>query len=407
MFRILWVTPQFPCIYSGGQARQYHLLRYLCQKHSVTVLSLIQKNEIREIQELLDLGVEVITEVFHPSTINGKWGNRIQSWSQILFDPWPNFARTYPISILQNHLSNILVTKKPDIVHIEGLFSAHLVKTIKHIPCVLTEQNVESLNYDHQRRLTNSVPRRLSGWIESQKLFYWERKMLLKHKACIAVSEDDACYLQDLVPHLSLYIIPNGVDASHFSPPDGKETQRKGLLFFGNLGYRPNIDSLIFFVQEIFPAIKVQAPEVKLRIVGPNALPVITAMDGLPGIEFIGFVEDIRPYLWQAQVCIVPLRSGGGTRLKILEALAAGCPVVSTSIGAEGLDLIDGQDLCIADDPENFANTALMLLEDPNQQERLRKTGQQTVTQKYDWGIIAPRLELVYESVIEDFRQKQ
>ena len=138
-----------------------------------------------------------------------------------------------------------------------------------------------------------------------------------------------------------------------------------------------------------------------------DSVNLIKNMGKLPGIEFIGFVDDIRSFLWKSKICIVPLRSGGGTRLKILEALAANCPVVSTSIGAEGLELINGRDLFIADNPENFANFVLLLEEEQELYGLIQKSGHHSVTKKYDWTNIAPQLEIAYETIVDRMNIEQ
>ena len=173
------------------------------------------------------------------------------------------------------------------------------------------------------------------------------------------------------------------------------------LVFIGTLHYEPNRDALHHFTTEIFPLVRAAVPDVEFEIVGGGDQPDIAALGRLPGITFTGFVDDVRDVFRRASALVVPLRSGGGTRLKILEAMAAGVPVVSTTIGAEGLDLIDCEDLLIADHPTDFAACAISLLQDRAFARRIAEQGCRRVRESYDWRSLTPRLEgLVREAVV-------
>ncbi len=400
MVHVIWITPQLPCLRSGGQVRQYHLLRYLCARHHVTVLSLVREEEIEAIGALENLGAEVITKLFIPPKSIGLWRNRLKSWSQLLFDPWPHYARTYPIDSLRNSFREILKKYSPDILHFEHLFTAPLSELAGCVPWVLTEQNAESHIAGQQSRQALKGTHRLAGKIESRKLCNWEQKWVRRSAACIAVSEVDAEILRCMASDTLISVIPNGVDSAYFTPREGITQNREGLLFLGNLSYMPNADGIQYFCKEIFPRIRSYKPQITLNIVGLDATPEIMALGELPGVRFIGFVADIRPHLWNSAVCVVPLRMGGGTRLKILESLAAGCPVVSTTVGAEGLDVKNGQDLLIGDDPQTFAHHVLKLIDEPLLAQSMSKFGMQKVEACYDWQAIAPRLEQIYQSVL-------
>jgi glycosyltransferase involved in cell wall biosynthesis len=397
--RLLWVTPQLPCCRSGGQVRQYYLLRHLAEKHEITVLCLIQGDEENEVAALEQWGVRVITEAFAAPRLGGAWHNRLRSWAQILFDPRPVYAHIYPLHALGRRLA-AYETSCVDLVHFEHLFVAPLSSRIRHVPWVLAEQNVESVNAVRQWPTMPSVPRRLQGRIDAAKLRRWERAWLRRSPACIAVSEDDAAEVERLAPGIRLYVVPNGVEAAHFTPPVGAESTRAGMLFFGNLGYRPNVDAVVTFCREILPRVQAHYPGATLAIVGPHAPPEVTALGTLPGVKVVGFVDDVRPHLWQALVSVVPLRSGGGTRLKILESLAAGCPCASTTIGVQGLELTAGESILIADSPEGMAASVLQLLTDRERWRQVAANGRSAVARLYDWRVIAPRLELVYQELV-------
>jgi glycosyltransferase involved in cell wall biosynthesis len=397
--KILWVTAQFPCLRSGAQVRQFHLLRHLSRRHHIRILSLLADSEVAEVAVLRGHGIDVIAIPYTPSEINRKWANRIRSWLQLFNDPRPNFMHTYPCQALAKQLVDKLKESEPDVVHLDQLFVAPLGRLIDGVPVVLSENNVESRNFERQSRYAPTLTRRIAGWIETKKLRLWERSMLQQCDACVAVSEADAAELHFLDPKIEAFVVPNGVDSANFTPPGTPNPHREGLLFFGALDYAPNVDALLYFAAEIFPKVQKEHPDVKLRIIGRNAPDSIIALNQLGGVEYIGFVDDVRPYLWQATVSVVPLRSGGGTRLKILEALAADCPVVSTTIGAEGLDLVHERDLLIADNPADFAAAIGRVIEDTRLQVTLASEGRKTVAEKYDWGSISLQLEAVYTSI--------
>jgi polysaccharide biosynthesis protein PslH len=195
-------------------------------------------------------------------------------------------------------------------------------------------------------------------------------------------------------------VVPNGVDVGWFAPrADDGLALRRGLLFAGTMDYGPNVDGAVFFCREVWPKIREADPDVTLTIAGARPAPEVLALGTLPGVTVKGFVEDMRPCLWQAAVSVVPLRGGGGTRLKILEAMAAGAPVVSTSIGAEGLEVADGENIVLADRPDHFAEEVVALLRDAERGKKLCTAARQMVESCYDWAAIAPRLDAAYTSL--------
>jgi glycosyltransferase involved in cell wall biosynthesis len=194
-------------------------------------------------------------------------------------------------------------------------------------------------------------------------------------------------------------VIPNGVDTQRYQPLPEANTPPH-LLFIGNMGYAPCIDAVSFFCLEILPLIQRAIRSVELWIVGRDPQPEVTHLDG-QGVHVTGRVEDIIPYYRQTKVSVVPLRAGGGTRLKILEAMALGRPVVSTTIGSEGLDAINGEHLLIADQPEQFAEQTVRLLTDRHLYQHIASRGRQLVESRYDWDQIAGRLMDVYADLVE------
>jgi glycosyltransferase involved in cell wall biosynthesis len=216
---------------------------------------------------------------------------------------------------------------------------------------------------------------------------------------CIAVSEGDKHLMISRNPRLQIDVVPNGIDTQLFQPIPYQNNSQV-LLFIGNMDYRPNIDAISYFCKQILPLIKNEAPLVEVCIAGLNPAPEVLGLAG-EGIRVTGTVEDLHPYYAQSAVCIVPLRAGGGTRLKILEAMALGRPVVSTSIGCEGLDVQDGEHLFIADTPGDFANRVLYLLNESAVRESIIRNGRELVEQRYDWDVVAQQLLRIYREVAQ------
>lgn len=380
--------------------RQYNLIKYASIKHQVTVLSLVQDGEVDHIESLKKMGVEVIAEPFRPPAQRTGWWNRIDSWGHLVLDPLPLYARTYPLSGLKRRLVQHLKEHAPDLIQCEHLFVAPLQSSAPGVPCVLTEHNVESSAWRRQEAYSKRHSRQLGSEIEAKKLERWERQWMSRARVCIAVSETDARELRRWSGSKPVVVAPNGVDTERYAPPSGADLHRAGMVFFGNLGYEPNGDAICYFCREIWPLVRANVPNASLSIVGPHASPELQALGQLPGVKIVGFVDDVRQHLWEAAICVVPLRGGGGTRLKILEALSAQCAVVSTSIGAEGLDLHPGAEIEIADSATEFANVTIKLLQDPEARAHLAERGRQAVAGRYDWSIIAPRLEHAYELAV-------
>jgi glycosyltransferase involved in cell wall biosynthesis len=222
----------------------------------------------------------------------------------------------------------------------------------------------------------------------------WEPHYAERFDRCTTVSEIDRQLLLKANPRLRVDVISNGVDIQKYEPLPA-ENASQALLFIGNMQYPPCVDAVLYFYREIFPRIRRAIGAVDLWIVGRDPRPEVLQLKG-EGIHVTGRVEDVVPYYRQSAVCVVPLRAGGGTRLKILEAMALGRPVVSTTIGCEGLEVVDGEHLLIADSPEQFAEKTVRLLTDRQLYQHISTNGRQVVEARYDWDKIAERLMEVY-----------
>lgn len=253
------------------------------------------------------------------------------------------------------------------------------------VPVVLNCHNVEHMIYERFADLARNPAQRLYARIEGAALRTVEAQACGRATVALVCSEQDRTMLLALRPGLQAEVAPNVVDVDRLAPPAGRvPAEAQTLLFSGGMDWYPNRDAVDFFARDIFPLVRAQAPEVRLVVAGRNP-PAAWAqrLGRQPGIELTGTVADMRPYLWSATLVVVPLRMGSGTRIKILEACAAGKAVVSTRVGAEGLSLRDGEAIVLADEPAEFAARVLELLQNPARREAIAAAGQQATRAQY------------------------
>lgn len=213
----------------------------------------------------------------------------------------------------------------------------------------------------------------------------------------LTVSERDREVFQTLAPRARIAVVPNGVDLAGFAPSSTQRTPHS-LLFVGMMNYHPNDDGVRYFLDEILPRIRARVPDVHLTIVGGEPSATVRAAAS-PHVTVTGLVPDVRPYLASAEVLIVPLRAGGGTRLKLLEAMAAGIPAVSTTIGCEGLGAVHGQHLLVADTPEGFTRAVMTLLTEPATRSGIADRARQFVAARYGWEQVGEALRDQYNAL--------
>lgn len=249
-------------------------------------------------------------------------------------------------------------------------------------------------------------PRRWAAAVYSfaqwRRLARYERQVCRVADCVVAVSKWDRDALVRLAPGANVCVVPNGIDASHYVnyAAEGQcpiaDTPGPKLVFTGKMDFRPNVDAVCWFADAILPRIRQHAPHTHVYIVGQRPSPAVQALGSRPGITVTGFVPDVRPYIAAADVYVVPMRMGGGTRLKVLEAMVLGKAIVSTSLGCEGYGLTSGRELVVADDAARFADETIALLRDPARRAKLGDTAREFAVSRYDWSRITPLLERAY-----------
>jgi glycosyltransferase involved in cell wall biosynthesis len=321
-----------------------------------------------------------------------------------------NLFSRYPFSVtkhytrrFQRRLKDLLGEEHFDLVHCEWAPYARFLSIVGRIPAIVMAHNIESQIWSRRARQSRTLAGRIFFSLQARKMESFERQELPRAGHVAAVTALDSERLRAWgVRHVSL--VENGVDLDRFVP--GQEAPHPDhILFCGSLDWYPNRDALDYLLGEIMPPLIQRRPGVKLCVVGkgpPTSLPKRLA--GHASVQFIGEVPDVRPYLAQTSAVVVPLRIGGGSRIKILEALAMGKAVVSTSIGAEGLAVSDGVHLLLADTPVEFASRVAELLATPEEGRRLGENGRRLVVDRYSWDRAAEALESAWQHVCESRR---
>jgi glycosyltransferase involved in cell wall biosynthesis len=288
---------------------------------------------------------------------------------------------------------------QPDVILVEHDNSAAWIADLPgSTPAVLVFQNVGPRYYESRAAASNGFARPAFR-LEARRFRRLLGRTLSRYARLVAVSEPDRRDLEALAQGVPVELVPNGVASDELEPlPPSSEPAT--LLFTGTLSHPPNSEGIRWFADEVWPRVRAAQPEVRLLVVGRDPPPRVRELDAREGIEVVGPVPAMSPYFARATAVVVPLHSGGGTRLKILEALSCRRAVVSTSVGCEGLDLADGSHLLVADGAPAFAEATLRLLDDAALRERLANAGREQAERLYDWRVLGDRLEKVLLDVV-------
>ncbi|HTA91621.1 MAG TPA: glycosyltransferase [Polyangiaceae bacterium] len=398
--KILFITPFLPSPPRfGGQRRLDGLMRGLAKSHEVSVLSFNRTDEwehssleatrgyCREVVTIPNLD---LTDTREKRTLQARSLVSVHSFEHLLAARRADF---------QAKLDQMLRATQYDVVQVEfaQMAAFHFAAHSRSGPIfVLDEHNIEFDILRRTARAKGELSRHLYNALNWRKLAREERTAWRRFDGVSLTSRRDEELILSEYPSAHTAVVPNGVDVSEFSPVEGA-AEREMLLFFGAINYHPNHDGVVYFIDEVFPKIRLKHPNARFCILGPGARQSVLDRQG-NGVEVLGMVDDVGPYIDRAAAVVVPLRLGGGTRLKIVEALSKGKPVVSTRLGAEGIDVVHDQHLLLADDPQEFANQVSRVLTDAALALRLGKAGRELMEQKYSWRSIVAGLERFYEA---------
>ena len=412
--RFLFLTPQLPFPPRQGTAlRNWGILSNLARNHEVWLLSFDERSTEVHLSggrlpiapELAKACREVATyPVPHRSMLDRLWTLVTSQLPDMAWRLWsPAFAK---------HLNEWVTRHHFDIVQVEGIELARYT-----LEAPIDERQTKIVFDDHnceyllQRRAYEADTRQPHRWhgaayslVQWQRLRHFERRMALGAQATLCVSPQDARALAALDPSIRAHVIFNGIDVARYTEVTAKPQAApdRTLVFTGKMDFRPNVDAMLWFAHDVMPLIQHNLPDVRLMVVGQQPSPRLNALRANPHITITGEVSarDLYRTIAAADVYVAPLRVGGGTRFKLLEAMAMRRAIVSTSLGAEGFDVTSGRELLIADTPQAFAQAVLDLLGDDALRRTLGRRAHAFVSGTYDWSVIIPQLERVYNGII-------
>ncbi len=388
--KILWVKTDFlhPTT-RGGQIRTLEILRELHRRHEIHYMAFHDPQEPegpRRAGEYSSKSYPVDYQLPDKSSPAFAW-DLIAG----LFSRTPVTIDRCRSAAMRRQLDQILAQQRFDSIVCDFLSPAPNIPDLAS--CVLFQHNVEGIIWKRRTDHARDPLRRFYLKLQADRMLRYEGEVCRKAKKVIAVSAADADLMREWYGVAGVESVPTGVDADYFRFR-GPVPTAADLVFVGSMDWAPNIDGILWFEREVLPLILQEKPDCSVAIVGRKAPPSILELAARhPGIQVTGTVPDVRPWLWGSKVSIVPLRVGGGTRLKIFEAMAAGIPVISTTIGAEGLGARDGETIRIADAPQDFASACLALINNAAERERLRSRALQMVTEQFSWNSVAAAFE--------------
>jgi glycosyltransferase involved in cell wall biosynthesis len=399
--KILWVKAgKLLPVDTGGKIRSFNLLRHLAQDHEVTLLSYYGGRRDAEYEAAIAQrlpGAQTIYTAAPESTL-------AQSLDYILRlpSPAPYAVRKFTDSQVRQEVARRLGDRGLEVAVCDFLSASLNFPERLSAPVVLFQHNVETVLWRRMAQTEKAPLRKLSYSLEAWKMAAYETRTLRRFQHVIAVSNNDRDEMLRLCSGSPITVVPTGVDTEQYQAAPSVSGSPPLIVFTGSMDWEPNIDAVEYFCRDIWPVVLAAFPDARFQIVGRNPHPRVRRLAST-SVEVTGTVASVADYLRSAAVVIVPLRIGGGTRLKIFEAMAMAKAMVSTSIGAEGLDLTHGRDILMADDAESFSASILLLLRDPELRRKYEQNAA-SLAARYDWSQIARSFAEVLRDAAATFR---
>lgn len=399
--KLLFVTGTLPYPPTDGwKIRVFALLRGLAQRHAVSVASFVRRiDDALAVERLRDQGIDL-----HVVCRDHRYAPSKLLKGLIGRTAFP--ILNYRDGRMGQVLQHVLRSDSFDIVQVESI---HMAQYCLGLPqtTILDLHNIESLLMRRYARQETNPLKRAYAEVTWRKLATYERETCRRFSHCLTCSDEERVLLQTRCGVDRVTVIPNGMDVDGDSGEEphghqgGNPAPGERIVFVGRMDYHANVEGVRWFSRHVWPRIRACRPGAVFQIVGGHPVPAISRLARAGEIEVTGFVRDVRPYVKDASVVVVPLRVGGGTRLKILEALGLGKPLVSTTVGAEGIDAVPDRDLIIADRAQEFADEVVSLLIQPERRKALGDAGRRLVQSQYNWDRIVKDLESIYEQCLD------
>jgi glycosyltransferase involved in cell wall biosynthesis len=397
MPHILMLTPYLPFPpNSGGRSRTYNLVKHLHHDYEITLVCFGRPEEqafdltpMRDLCELI-----VVDRAPSPGTLKAA---RLS-----LTSPRPITMRLYHTPEMVRIIADLFIHRTIDLVHVESFYMLPNLPDPVGVPVLLSEPAIEYVAWGRHARVAQPWYTRPAILLEALKMRFWEPRAWSDASVVGVMSAVDQQAVKRVTPDIKTALTPNGVDVDYFHIDPEVSRDSRTAIFLGDYKYFPNSDAALYFAHEILPLVRQKRDDFRLVLVGKDPPPELLALHNDPNapINVTGLVDDTRPYLQSSAVFVCPLRSGSGTRFKLLEALACGCPVVSTSVGAEGLNAVDGEHMLLRDTPQAFADAILHILDHPELGVQIGQQGRAWVVEHHAWAHSAALLADTYRLLI-------
>lgn len=397
--KILFIDEEFPYpLNSGKRIRTFNLTRYLADHNDVSYLAYGEENSnsFRHMEN----------NKINPIAVDPP--DREQSGLKFYFRLLLNLLSSYPYIVtshyterFQNKLIQLIYEEKYDLIICEWSPYAIFLKDLKSIKSVIVAHNIEASIWRRYELNEKNIFKKLYISIQRKKVEKFEQACFNWAKGATAVSAAEAVEIKSYRVPYEPEVVDNGVDIEYFHPTDNS-VDSNYLVLTGAMDWRPNQDATAYFTEEILPLIKIIKPDCKVAFVGRNPSKQVTDLTQNKSVIVTGTVDDVRPYIAKAIVFIVPLRIGGGSRLKILEAMSMKKAVVSTSVGAEGLNITDKENILLADNPETFARAVIDCIDNETLNQKLANNGKTLVDSFYRWDILGEKFNNYLKKVVEN-----
>ncbi len=394
--KILWLNAGLLLpLDKGGKLRTWHLMRHLAERHDITYLSFAEPTQTDEHRQgMREVCSRLITV---PRSDAAKGTLRFYAdAARYIVDPVPYAVAKYRSAAYRAKVDELLRERRFDTVICDFLPPVVNMPRVLPCPSILFTHNVEAEIWRrHAETAGNPVASRLLGQ-QWRRMLRFERQAVEGFDLVLAVSDADGQTIERLYPGAArapIHVVKTGVDTAYFTPQPDRATRPAHIVFTGSMDWLPNEDGMQYFVREILPLVQRAEPEATLSIIGRSPTPAVKRLAAEAGVDVTGRVDDVRPHVAAGSIYVVPLRIGGGTRLKIFEAMSMAKAVVSTTIGAEGLPVTDGRDIVIADEPSAFAAAIVRLIRDTAARREIESAARRLVVERYDWSAVAQDFE--------------
>ncbi|HEY1379578.1 MAG TPA: TIGR03087 family PEP-CTERM/XrtA system glycosyltransferase [Gemmataceae bacterium] len=388
--RILLLAQRVPYPpHRGDKIATYHYVRHLARRHAVAVACLADgRADLDNVAGLASLATSVDAVVCSPVR------RRVRALAALAGNR-PLTVAYFDEPELRARVRGRLAAERFDVALVYGSGVAQFVEPFRDLPRVIQFSDLDSLKWADYAGATRP-PRRWVYRTEARRLLAYERRLAATSARSLVCSEREAAEFRRHIPGVPVDVVRNGVDLDRFRPADAAKDPHN-LVFTGVMNYLPNVDGAVWFCREVWPRVRAEVPEATFTVCGSSPTPEVTALGRLPGVTVTGAVPAVEPYLAKAGVGVIPVRIARGVQNKLLEAMAAGLPTVTTTAAGAGVEAADGRDLFVADDPAEFAAAVVRLLRDGRLRDRVGRAARAAVEANYGWDRTLARLDEILD----------